>query len=347
LLSAGKFGFWGDKRPASGRVPDRILILTQKEIGDLIVMTPLVRALHRHYPGHELWIASRPVAREVYAGNPAVTGFLDVTVADVKRGFFLRRIAKFFGYLFTIRRLKPKLVIQPESNDVMALWSYFSGAASRIGIQKQTFRFLFSGRNAMDEGYQSALLFYLGFLAPLGIQPAGSQTELFAFEKETPRRKTDSILIHPGARLRERLWPAAKWVELIVAIRKKYPRLRIQIVDSLHDPEICRELSDALPAGLKCEWVRVENFRDLCTAIAGARLALTLDSAPRHVAAAYDIPTVSLLAHWITNDWQIYDAVKHRIVLSYTQRPDYGIQTIAVGKVLSEFEKQWRIIKRG
>ncbi|MBN8221127.1 MAG: hypothetical protein J0L53_09380, partial [Spirochaetes bacterium] len=67
-------------------VPARILVLTQKEMGDLIVITPLLRALKRRFPGHQIWVGSRPLIREVYANNPAVSGFIDVPLSEVKRG---------------------------------------------------------------------------------------------------------------------------------------------------------------------------------------------------------------------------------------------------------------------
>lgn len=304
-------------------------------------MTPLIRGLHHGFPGYEIWVGSRSIAREVYANHPAITGFLAVPVADIKRGFFFKRITAFFRYAFVIRRLRAEIVIQVEANDVMSLWSLLAGAAIRVGLRRQTLGRFFTAYNVLHEGAQSAVLFYLGFLSALGKNPDGFHTELFAAGKTVKRSNRKTLFIHPGARLIERLWPAAKWLELIGLIRKKYPQLRICIAQSRFDAAVCDELSGLIPRSFKCEWLPVASFSDLCLAVQQGDLAVTLDSAPRHVAAAYDIPTVSLLAHWITIDWQIYEESRHRVALSYTVRPDYGIATIEARRVFTEFEKLW------
>ncbi|MBN8223069.1 MAG: glycosyltransferase family 9 protein, partial [Spirochaetes bacterium] len=239
-----------------------------------------------------------------------------------------------------VRALKPEMVLQLETNDVMALWSFFSGAKRRVGIRRQTFGRLFNLHNALQEGGQSALLFYLGFLDALGEEADGFRTELFAAEKKVPARPP-VVFIHPGARLAERLWPAACWVELIALIRKQYPQVKIRIARSRFDAAVCAELFALVPRSWHCEWREIHDFAGLCAATADASLALTLDSAPRHVAAAYDIPTVSLLAHWIVKDWGIYDDARHGVVLSHTARPDYGIHTIPVAAVFAEFVKRF------
>lgn len=322
----------------------RIVILTQKEIGDLIVVTPLIRALHKNYPDHELVVASRPVAREVYAGNPAVSAFSDIALTEVKRGFFLSRIWAFFRYAVKIRRLRASIILQLEANDVLAVWCFFSGARERIGVQKQTFRGVFTGHNPLAEGEQSALLFYLGFLAPLGVKSAGEKTELFA--GKVRQNKVDGILIHPGARLRERLWPVESWLEFVRALHWKYPKITIKIIRSAFDAEISEALFKSLSGQKYIHWLPVADFAALCDAMRSARLVITMDSAPRHVAAACGVPTVSLMADWILKDWGIYDEHRHRVVLSHTPRPDYGISSIEPASVLAAVNKIWPQVGR-
>lgn len=342
--TVGKIGFCRDKPTAFGPVFQRIVLLTQKELGDLIVVTPLIRALKQNYPQSQIVIASRPVAREVYAGNPAISAFSDILLTDVKRGFFLSRVWAFFKYAARIRRLRADIMLQLEANDVMALWSFFSGARTRIGVQKQTFRGVFTGHNTLAEGAQSALLFYLGFLSPLGVKPAGEKTELFA--GKTLRAQADGILIHPGARLRERLWPAQSWLEFIRKLHSKYPKLKIKIIRSPFDAEISDSLFQLLSGNKHIQWVAVADFAGLCDAMRGAKLAITMDSAPRHVAAACGVPTVSLMADWILKDWGIYDEKKHRVVCSHTPRPDYGIATIKPRSVLAAVNEIWPQVGR-
>ncbi len=326
-------------------MPRRIVILTQKEIGDLVVVTALIRALHKNFPGHELIVASRPVVREVYANNTAISGFVNIQLADVKKGPVGKRVAAFFRYLWILRRLKAEIVLQLEANDVMALWTRFSGAKIRIGVRNQTFRRLFSAINTLAEGEQSALLFYLSFLDPLAAAPAGFKTELFAHSRRG-LRKADGILIHPGARIQEKLWPVAKWLEFLGRLRKKYPRLRIRVAASIFDKDICDSIREGADPKWKLEWAEIKTFQDLCNAVAESELVMVMDSSPRHVAAAYDVPTIAIVPEWTLNDWGIYDKNRHRVVVSHTVRPVFGLDTIEVAAVSDAFEKYWRELKK-
>lgn len=327
-------------------MPQRIVILTQKEIGDLIVVTPLIRALRHAYRHSDIFIVSRPVAREIYAGNPAITGFSDVMLAKVKRGNIFSRIAAFFRYGWQIRRLKPDILLQLEANDVMALWSLFSGAKIRISVRNQTFARFFTAINRFDEGQQSALLFYLGFLDPLGVPAQGLQTELFAAGKQQSPYSPASVFIHPGGRIAEKLWPVSKWRELILLIRKKYPKIPIRIARSVFDQEICAGIESGLPKKAGIIWTPVNNFRDLCEALSRASLAIVMDSSPRHVAAAYNTPTIAILPRWTLQDWGIYDEKKHRSVVSEAIRPRHGLETIEVAAVFTAFENYWRELSK-
>jgi len=326
-------------------MPRRIVILTQKEIGDLIVVTPLVRALKKNFPTHLLTIVSRPIAREVYAGNPYVDSHLDVSLSEVKSGSILKRVRFFFRYLFLIRKLRPDILLQLESNDVLALWSFFSGAKIRVSTQNQTFRRLFTAINPLIEGDQSARDFYLSFLEPLGVQSDGVATELFAHRGNILNRKHKTILIHPGARIREKLWPIEYWVELLPKLARRYSQIDFQIVDSIFDTEICGAIGRQLPKLKNLRWVRVADFAALCNAVRQAKLAIVMDSSPRHVAAAYDVPTLAILPEWTLNDWGIYDPKRHRVVLSKTMRPVHGLETISVAAVERAFASAVRLLR--
>lgn len=312
------------------RAVRRIVILTQKEIGDLIVMTPLIRALKGNY----VIVASRPVAREVYAGNPHIAENVDIEVTKVKKGWIFSRAKYFFRVLFLLRRLKPDVVLQMESNDILALWSFFSGAHIRISTRNQTFRKLFTALNPLTEGEQSALVFYMRFLDSLNLPPLGENTELFAHRPDRTTRSRKRVLVHPGARIPEKLWPLANWVELLPLLIAKFPQIDFVIVDSAFDREVCTRLREALP---KANWVAVQSFADLCTAASNADLMITLDSSPRHVAAAYDVPTLAILPEWTLNDWGIYDRERHRVVTSKAIRPAFGLDTISVAQVELSF----------
>ena len=71
--------------PAWGARPHRVLYLRYDRIGDMIMATPLIRAIARSHPTIELDVLASPTNGVVLAGNPHVRRVLTFDESDSPR----------------------------------------------------------------------------------------------------------------------------------------------------------------------------------------------------------------------------------------------------------------------
>ena len=108
-------------------------------------------------------------------------------------------------------------------------------------------------------------------------------------------------MIHPGSARAEKFWVARRWAEVVNALPQQMPVVLTgghSVMERLHIAEIKTQLQQPL--------VDLSGQLDLLTLaalLARARLLVTIDSAPMHLAAALGTPQVALFGptnpfHW-------------------------------------------------
>ena len=150
----------------------------------------------------------------------------------------------------------------------------------------------------------------LSLLEPLGIRDVSSSLHLelsqSAHEKADALRRSwniskSYIVLHPGSARQEKLWDTGRWAQVIKRFgRANGPDLILTSGASKHE--------QAHVAAIKNETKIIDlsgktDLLTLAALIAGARLLVTVDSAPMHLAAATHTPQVILFGptnpfHW-------------------------------------------------
>ncbi len=132
-------------RAACRRPPNesarRILLVQTSYLGDTILSTPLIAALHKRYPGTELWMMTTPAAADLVRGDPLVH---QVIVFD-KRG----RDGGFAGLLRMSRRLRRLAfdrVYALQRSYRTALMLCLSGIRHRTGFRTAKWSFLYHSK---------------------------------------------------------------------------------------------------------------------------------------------------------------------------------------------------------
>jgi predicted lipopolysaccharide heptosyltransferase III len=283
-----------------------ILLLQLKRIGDLILTTPAIVALREKFP--------RSVVTLIVSQNdapllPAITG--------IDRTFVIQRKLSDVKVFHHVAREKFDYCIDFTRNDRSASLTFLSGARKRIVSSqvKVKSKLRLHAYNEFVEYRERDLHtvdFHLSLLEPLGIRDASPAIRL-----EVPhdahrtadvllrRAKIDKpfIIFHPGAARAERFWGTQRWAEII-----EHAQLKCQIIPVLAGGSWPLEKSHLaeIKSKLHQPFVDLSGKIDLLTLtalIARARLLVTLDSAPMHLAAATGTPQVALFGpgnpfHW-------------------------------------------------
>ena len=282
----------------------KILLLQLKRIGDLILTTPAITALRERFPDAELTIV---ISSECADLVPAISG------AD--RILMARRNLSDLAAFLTIAGKKFDYCIDFTRNDRSAFLTFLSKARKRIvsyRVRDQSKRRArlytdFVGVRMRD---LHTIDYNLSLLEPLGIRsvsfPLHLQLPQSAHEKADALRRNWNvskpyIVLHPGSARREKLWDAGRWARVIERFgRDNDLDLILTSGASKHEQTHIAAIKN------ETKIIDLSGKTDLLTLaalISQARLLVTVDSAPMHLAATTRTPQVILFGptnpfHW-------------------------------------------------
>jgi predicted lipopolysaccharide heptosyltransferase III len=284
----------------------KILLLQLKRIGDLILTTPAIAALRKHYPDAQITLAVSNECAELLPAIPSVDHVLiarrnlrDVAMASSLAG-------KKFDYCIDFTR-----------NDRSAFFTLLSGARKRVASyrvreQSKTRARLYTDFVGVRVRDMHTIDYNLALLQPLNVHAVSSAPQLEL--PQTAREKADRlrrdwkitrpyVILHPGSARREKLWNAARWAEIIEHFGENNEFNLVltsgpSVDEQTHITEITRRTRQ--------KFVNLSGKTDLLTLaalIGDAQLLVTVDSAPVHFAASIRTPQVILFGptnpfHW-------------------------------------------------
>lgn len=311
-----------------------ILLLQLKRIGDLILTTPAIAAIRATFPNATVTLI---VSDENAALLPALTG--------IDRTFVVKRTLSDIKIFRTIWREQFDYCIDFTRNDRSALLTSFSRAKKRIvsDLIKMHSRLRASAYNEFVDLWMNDLHtvdYHLALLQPLGIQEASPALHLQL--PASTRERADEIrrsfkidnpfaIFHPGSARVEKFWEPRRWAEVIEHARsvlrvtpvltsgdselelKHVSEIKTNLsqpIDSLSpesSPVRVAHLSRSTPVGSIVDLTGELDLPTLGALIEQARLLVTVDTAPMHLAAAVRTPQVVLFGptnpfHWRPRD---------------------------------------------
>ena len=292
----------------------RILVChTGAWIGDMVLLTPALRALKERFPGSHLTVLLRSQVVDLMNSNP----YIDSCLVDKKQyGFF----SSFIGLTKIIRdrHFDIAVVLHPTSFR-NALLPFFARVPFRIGSNYKGRGFLFSAACPANTDIHEVHR-YLSVISLLddsnGFEEDGPlikvaikdrEVALEFWHTETDRKSVKELLRSHGVSLKngkDRLiavnigttWQSKRWDierfetvirELIAAVCDT----KIVITGSVSE----QDLADQLPQNDSIiNLVGKTNLLELGALLELCTLCLTCDSGPMHIAAAVGTPCVAL-----------------------------------------------------
>jgi predicted lipopolysaccharide heptosyltransferase III len=284
----------------------KILLIQLRRLGDLILTTPAISALREHLPGAQIALA---VSGECAPLLPAIHGLQETFLT--KRG--LRDLSTWME----IRRAGFDCIVDFTRNDRSSWLTFLSGAGRRIVSDRLKTKSKFRARFynefvdcAMKQMHTAD--YYLALLQPLGIS-AGANDPVFELPSTAQQRASSIVadqihhqpfaVFHPGSARVEKFWEPERWVEIIEFATNE---LGLFPVLSGGGTELERAHLTAIRKKLRTTVLDLSGQVDLLSLAAlieHARLLVTVDSAPMHLASATGTPQVILFGptnpfHW-------------------------------------------------
>lgn len=274
------------------RLDDTILLIRFSSLGDLVLLTSLVEALHTGLPGIKLHLVTKERYRALFEHDRRI----DRISALAEHGGLasLRRLWS------SLRGSRYGVIADAHGVIRSVLLSRSLAAGRRVRIAKDQL-----GKAAVLAGRRGGPVVtmrerYLGIARSLGadlpdamprLEPGGRAREqarkLFR-EKGLDGRSV--VAIAPGARWPSKRWPAARYAELARILGGEGHG--IVLIGGEGDRDACSSVAEGSPGAIDlCGRLGVPGT---AAVLERAALVVTNDSAPLHIAEAAGTPVVAL-----------------------------------------------------
>ncbi len=152
-------------------------------------------------------------------------------------------------------------------------------------------RLMLLGRSSVEAG-APVYVRYLEALRPLGINLDGIRPKLKPQKAGTDTgAKKEFMAMAPGAHWPSKRWPAGHYAELAARIIKE-TSFDLVLFGSAEDREVCEKIQTASSERIVNLCGQLE-LKQLVSNIAGARILITNDTGPMHIAEAAGVPVLA------------------------------------------------------
>jgi lipopolysaccharide heptosyltransferase III len=328
----------------------RALVIQLRHHGDVLLTSPVFTVLKNHAPSVEIDALVYAETRHMLDLHPAIA---QVHLVD-RRWKELAAPSRFMRELRLHAALRGRgydLIVHLSEHPRGAWLARSLGARYAVahkfprkaGLWTKSFTHL---APLPGNGRRHQVESNLDTLRRIGIQPGDDERRLVFVPGEEADRSVDQLLVahglapkkfihfQPGSRWLFKCWPAERAAGLIDALSQRGERLVLTAGPDERERAMIAEIRDRTKAPfVDFSGTSMLGMKQLAALIARAKLFIGVDSAPMHMAAAMQTPTVALFGPSGEFEWGPWH-VPHRIVASndHPCRP-CGIDGCGGGKV--------------
>jgi ADP-heptose:LPS heptosyltransferase len=271
----------------------KILIIQLRQLGDILLTTPVVRAIKDQMPEADVDFMTYPMGKLIIPGNPLVRNHIIAPQAGVMAAMtFARKLRQehydvVFDFMAT-----PRSAVMAR---LVPAYERIAFQTSRAPLFTQTIPRGRSEQYIVREKFQ--------LLKPIGIASEDVRLTLPVDDRDfdVPRKFINSVpelseskmrvILSPTHRRDERKWPLERWAQLAVWLERSRTAKVIWIWGPGEEEEIDSVIRLSQGVGVKSPKT---TFRELAALIKESHLFIGNSNGPSHVAVAMDTPSIQL-----------------------------------------------------
>jgi heptosyltransferase-2 len=276
----------------------KILIIRLSSLGDVVLTTPVIKALKEKFPQSEIYFLTKGIYSDVLKNNPFLSSVIKFNPDQKHSGLAgLREIIR------ELAQYHFDLIIDLHSNLRSFFIRHLLKAEKKIRYKKRVLaRFFIVYFKWLKIKPQHTIDSYLLSLRKLNIKNAKVKPEIFLDEKTEKfaqnflwqnKIKKDDILvgISPGAKWETKRWDGSKFLRLcqILLENDKY---KIVLFGSAEEKNLVENLtknfSDRVFKGIGL------SLLELSALIGKCEVFVSNDSGLMHIATAMDVPVIAI-----------------------------------------------------
>ena len=277
----------------------KILVIQLRRIGDVLLTTPVVRALRRKFTNARIdFLVEKPGA-ELLAGNPYINNLLIYNKKEQ------------WQWLGKIRAAKYDLILDYLGNPRTAWIVGLSGAKYRLGFQRPGRDFVYSIKIKPDPAPKYVPAHKLDLLKPLGITANNTSLDLTVsfpakervrnfLAKEKIAANDMLVGISPTSRRPARRWLKQGFAEIADLLMEKYQAKVVFLWGPGEETYIDDIINLMKKRPLKAPALNIAESIALTSAL---KLFIGNDNGPMHIAQGLGIPSVVIFGPTQSANW--------------------------------------------
>ena len=302
VLKATREILLGNQKPETRNQKDnfkRILIVRTDRIGDVLLSTPVIKALRDYYPDAYIAVMVSPYAREIVEGNPNLDEVI-IYDKDCKHKNWLGSIK----FAQNLKKMKFDLALILHPTNRVHLVTFFARIPRRVGYDRKL-GFLLTDRikHTKQLGEKHELEYTLDLVRYLSLEP--KDKNLFMLIKPTSEEwaeelfrqegisESDKLLvIHPGASCISKIWPLIRFAQVADRLVEKYG-FKVLLIAGPKDISKAQDVSKNMHHP-SINLAGKTSVSQLASLLKRCQLFISNDSGPVHIACAVGAPVISI-----------------------------------------------------
>ena len=288
-------------KSVSPSVPQKILLIRLKGIGDVILSTPLVRALRKAFPQAKIDFLTRSFCAPILKNNP----YLNRTLVHPEKSAPAGELLQFIG---SLRDAQYDWVLDLAAEPRSAWLTLATGSPLRAGYAFRFRKWAFTHKIPKNKTRKYQVEVNLDILRALGIADNGIQTDIVLEDGERKWARDaweelgakaalgKKIGLNPTGMWSSKRWPADHWRRLAVLLNDKLG-VKPVLLGSPGD----KELLDEVEWGIAGKVLRMPgtDLRRAAAFVSQMDLLIGNDGTPQHLAQAFNVKSLTLYGpHW-------------------------------------------------
>jgi heptosyltransferase-2 len=340
----------------------RILITRTDRLGDVLLSTPVIKALRQEFAQSYIAMLVSPYTKEVLEGNPDLDEIITVDKDGKNKGWLAT-----FKLARVLRKKKFDLAVVLHPATRIHWLTFLAQIPRRLGYDRK-FEFLLTDRIKHDKqfGQKHESEYALDLIRYLGIvpkdktlfMPINQDSEKWAdvlFNREQIKNSDQLLIIHPTASCPSRIWPGERFAEVADQLAQKYG-FKVIIVSGPQD----MQKAEAVIKNMRTAALNLAgktSISQLASLLKRSHLFISTDSGPMHVASALGVPVITIFgrsqAGLSPKRWGpcgvkskiLYKTVGCTICLAHNCQKDFAcLKSTTVGDVLKAAEEIFNLI---
>jgi len=336
-----------------------ILVIKLRNIGDVLLTVPTIRALRETFPNARVSVLVNPGTEAMLTENPLVYEVIVLNRKEKKKGLS-GKVRGGLGFMKTLRAKGFDMTVDLTGGDRAALTGFTAGARYRLGPDPggkgfKGKRFLYTHKAPQPAPMTHTVLRNLSVVRPFGIDTSDLTVDFFttkedeAIVREILNKeglgggdKKPFVHVHPVSRWLFKCPPSAFMASLLDEAVTQGITVVITSGPDSREQALVKEITDHMQQ----KAVNLSgqlSLKGLGALSKKAAFFFGVDSAPMHIASAVGAPVVALFGPSGAFDWGPWDnKAAHSLSFNSTDGPltpypaRNGVQSFGANTVIQD-----------